>query len=341
MLKKTLPGLLLAGALALAALHASEMPLLQSADLSALSLAIILGMLVGNTLYRRIAGFCDDGVVFAKQTVLRLGIILFGFKLTLNDIASVGWAGAGIDLMTLSSTFLLACWIGHKCLGMDRQSVILIGAGSSICGAAAVLATETMVKSDTDKVAVAVATVVVFGTVAMFLWPAGYAMLRDYGISEHQFGVFAGSTLHEVAQVAAAGRAVGDEAMDAAVITKMIRVMLLAPFLMLLSAWLSSSAEAESGRAAGQSPIVPWFAIFFVLVVAANSLSLLSPAATRLLVRCDDFLLALAMAALGIATRFSAIRRAGVRPLWLAFLLLVWLILGGGAINAAVNWMAA
>lgn len=336
MLNKTAPGLLLAFVVAVLAFQAAESPVMQRLGFSALTLSIIAGMVLGNTLYRHVARFCGDGIAFSKQAILRLGIILFGFKLTMSDIASVGWAGVGIDATVLSSTFLLAYWVGHKVLGMDRQSTILIGAGSAICGAAAVLATESVVKAHADRVAVAIATVVVFGTAAMFLWPAGYGLLRGYGISEHQFGVFTGSTIHEVAQAVVAGRSVGDEAMNTAVITKMIRVMMLAPFLTLLSAWQSRRSGSAAGQESDSAIAIPWFAILFLLVAAMNSLALFPSAWVRNLVRLDNLLLAIAMAALGMTTHIAAIRHAGVRPLLLALILFGWLIVGGALINTTL-----
>ena len=128
-------------------------------------------MVLGNTIYPHIWKSCDGGVLFAKQYLLRLGIILYGFRLTFSQIADVGISGIIIDVLTLSSTFLLACFLGQKVFGLDKHTSWLIGAGSSICGAAAVLATEPVVKAEASKVTVAVATVVIFGTVAIFLLP--------------------------------------------------------------------------------------------------------------------------------------------------------------------------
>lgn len=145
-------------------------------------------------------------VLFAKQYLLRLGIILYGFRLTFSQIADVGISGIIIDVLTLSSTFLLACFLGQKAFGLDKHTSWLIGAGSSICGAAAVLATEPVVKAEASKVTVAVATVVIFGTVAIFLYPAIYPLMSQWFSPETS--VFIGSTVHEVAQVVAAGHAI-------------------------------------------------------------------------------------------------------------------------------------
>ena len=131
------PGLALSAVVTGVALWGGSIPAVAGAGFSALTLAILLGMVVGNTVYPHIWKSCDGGVIFAKQHLLRLGIILYGFRLTFSQIA--------IDVLTLTSTFLLACFIGQKVFGLDKQTSWLIGAGSSICGAAAVLATEPVV----------------------------------------------------------------------------------------------------------------------------------------------------------------------------------------------------
>lgn len=333
-----LPGLALVFALAMGAIYAAKLPWFSQMGLSALTLAIVGGMVVGNTLYPRIAERSHAGVTFAKGTVLRVGIILFGFKLTFQDIAAVGIGGILIDACVLTSTFFLAFWLGRRKLGLDEQSVILIGAGSSICGAAAILATEPVIKAQAEKVAVAVATVVVFGTLAMFLYPLLYPIVHALGVSEFAYGVFTGSTVHEVAQAVAAGRAVSEQAANSAVITKMIRVMMLAPFLVILSAWLNRRHAGDEGSNSGKRPItIPWFALGFLAIAGFNSLNWLPHAWVTQLIALDNLLLAMAMGALGLTTHLSAIRRAGSKPMLLATALFAWLLVGGTLINSGIT----
>ena len=339
--ESVLPGLVFSAAIAALAVTLSNTAWFQHNGLSALTLSIVLGMLIGNTLYPRTATYSDAGVTFSKKILLRLGIILYGFQLTFQDIAEVGIAGVLIDALVLSSTFALAWFVGTRVLKLDRTTAILIGAGSSICGAAAVMATEPVVRARAEQITVAVSTVVVFGTLAMFLYPALYELNLSWqwipgGAAE--FGIFTGATIHEVAQVVAAGRAIGPEAADTAVIAKMVRVMLLAPFLLILSAYLSrekSAGEATSGAAKAKIA-TPWFAYGFVLVTALNSLALLPTTTVESIAQVDLFLLAMAMAALGLTTHISAIRRAGIKPLLLAALLFAWLLAGGAGITRLV-----
>jgi uncharacterized integral membrane protein (TIGR00698 family) len=342
-----LPGLLGVAVLAPLAMAMAELPWLKSHGLSALTVAIVLGMFIGNTVYLRAAGVAAPGVLFSKQVLLRAGVVLYGLRLTFQDIAHVGVAGAAIDALVLSSTFALSCWLGTRVFKLERRTAMLIGAGSSICGAAAVMAAEPVIRGRAEQVTVAVSTVVVFGTVAIFLYPALYAVgvhFPRWGLSSRAYGVYAGSTIHEVAQVVAAGRAVAESAANTAVITKMVRVMMLAPFLIGLSAYLSRNPE--QGRDCGEEPaakrhiVIPWFALGFVAVAGINSLALLPKAVVNIALDVDTLLLAMAMAALGLTTHVSAIRSAGIKPLALAAVLFAWLIAGGFAINVLVaRWI--
>lgn len=337
-LPRLIPGLLLTSALTALAIWASSIPWIAGLGLGALTLAILFGILVGNTLYPWLQPQCHTGVQLAKQRLLRLGIILYGFRLTFQQIANVGASGIIIDALTLTSTFLLACWLGKRVFGLDKQTTMLIGAGSSICGAAAVMATEPVLKADSSKVAVAVSTVVVFGTLAIFAYPWLYQLNEHFQwmpFTQETFGIYTGSTIHEVAQVVAAGHAIGPDAENAAVIAKMIRVMMLAPFLLLLSGYISRGA---AGSKTEKSAItIPWFAVLFIAVAGLNSFNLLPAPLVQHLITADTWMLAMAMAALGLTTHISAVRQAGVKPILLAMLLFIWLVIGGAAINQLVQ----
>ncbi len=335
-----LPGIVLTGALAALAMGFSRIAWLQSNGISALTLAIVFGMVLGNTLYPRLGRGCAAGVLFSKTTLLRTGIILYGLRLTFQDIAHVGIVGVVIDGIVLSSTFVLSWWAGTRLFGLDRRTAMLVGAGSSICGAAAVMATEPVVCGRAEQVTVAVSTVVVFGTLDIFLYPAMYHLNAHYhllAMSPAAYGIYAGSTIHEVAQVLAAGKAIADSAANTAVITKMVRVMMLAPFLITLSAYLSREAPESGAPPRPRSIVIPWFALGFVAVAGINSLAILPHAIVATAVDADTVLLAMAMAALGVTTHVSAVRTAGIKPLALAALLFTWLVFGGAAINAGVS----
>jgi len=328
-------GLALVALIAALAMWGAALPLFQRLGLSALTLAIVAGIVLGNTVFPRIAPFSQEGVDFARNRLLRLGIVLYGFRITFQQIGHIGWAGVLIDALVIVATFTLAVQLGTRAFGLDRQTAMLIGAGSAICGAAAVMAAEPVVRGQAHKVSVAVATVVVFGTLSMFVYPLLYPWLQ---LSETAYGLYAGSTIHEVAQVVVAGRAVGEAAASSAVIEKMLRVMMLAPFLVVLGSRLGAE---EGSEAAGKRRItIPWFALLFVGASGLNSLRLLPAGLVDAILQLDTVLLAMAMAALGLRTHVGAIRQAGVRPILLASVLFLFLVVGGYAINRLVALVA-
>ncbi|MEH6478700.1 MULTISPECIES: YeiH family protein [Pseudoalteromonas] len=330
-------GMLLVVVLAGASVALSKLPIMQSAQFSSLTIGIVLGIIVGNSVFSRIATQTDIGVDYAKSILLKAGVVLFGFRITFAQVAGVGWEGLLTDVVMLLGTFILAVQLGKGVFKLDEQTTILIGAGSSICGAAAVMATEPVIKAQAHKVSVAVATVVVFGTLSMFAYP----IMFDYmGLSEHAYGIFVGSTIHEVAQVVAAGTAVSANAADTAVIEKMLRVMMLAPFLVGLSFWQSKKhAKTNNNEPGGEQKAgitIPWFAVLFIVASGVHSLSIIPQVATSAVVWFDNILLTIAMVALGLRTHVGAIRQAGIKPLLLAGCLFLFLTLGGYAINVGI-----
>lgn len=354
-LYRSIPGLLFSGVLAAVGIALSQQSWAVHLGLSGLTLAIVLGILIGNTGYRHVSHILAHGVGVAKGTLLRTGIILYGLKITFQQIASVGVSAIVIDILVLGSTLCLAYWLGTRLFRLDRDTALLIGAGSSICGAAAVMATEPVLKAPAEKVSIAVATVVVFGTLSMFLYPVLFHLFaQDVSIfgSQQHYGVFAGSTIHEVAQVYAAGQVVGAQAADTAVIVKMMRVMMLAPVLLGLSFLFnrhgrmvqSDGIPAESAASTAtvsRKITIPWFAVLFIVMAGVHSSGIVPAPVIQPLLQLDNILLSMAMAALGLTTQISAIRAAGIKPLLLGTLLFGYLIIGGGVINWIVEQVIA
>ena len=323
--KEFLGGLALCLAASLAAWSTAALPWNRKLQFSPLTLAILAGMAVGNAMPRGILERIHPGLRFSQQKLLRLGIVLYGVRLTLQDLLKLGPRALALDLIVISTVLLAGYWLGTRVLGLDRDTALLVSAGSGICGAAAVLATDRVIDSQSHKVSVAVATVVVFGTVAMFLYPVLYPLT---GFTERQFGIYTGATVHEVAQALAAGRAVSQAASDTAVITKMLRVLLLAPVLLIVS-------RVRRGKGAGASRQIafPWFVFWFGAVIAAQSAIQLHGAARAHLIDLDTVLLSSAMFALGVGTRWHQLKQAGTCPLLLASAIFVGLVCGGWAIT--------
>ncbi|MED7788646.1 YeiH family protein [Francisella sp. 19X1-34] len=336
-------GVLLVAVLASIAYFIAKFPAIENLGISPLIIGIVLGMALTHTPAAKIIHKWKEGIVFSAKKILRFAIIFYGFNLTFQLIASVGLAGLSVSVIMLVSTLIIGIVLGTRVFGLDRDSSILVAAGSAICGAAAVLATEGTLKSEPYKAAMAVGTVVLFGTTAMFIYP----ILMKAGLLGHmsdtQYGIFAGSSIHEVAQVVAAGSGASAHAEEVAVTVKMIRVMMLAPMLIIIGIWLAKSVAKATGKI-GTKPekgsikkIIPWFAIGFIIVAGFNSLDLLPVTAVSNIRLADQFLLAMAMTALGLETHVSKFIQAGIKPLVLALILFAWLFFGGIAITYGIT----
>lgn len=328
-----LHGVLLIALFSCAAFYIGDIPFFEKISFSPLIVGIILGMIYANSLRNRLPATWVPGILFCSKQLLRLGIILYGFRLTFQNIVEVGLSAILIDALIVTVTIVGGVYIG-RLLKMDKGIALLTSVGSGICGAAAILGVEATIKTKPYKTAVAVSTVVLFGTLSMFLYPLFFrsGML---GLDPAQMGIYTGATLHEVAHVVGAGNAMGKEISDVAVIVKMIRVIMLVPALLLIS-WLIAWARAKK-RTNGERPVqgkspkmvVPWFAFGFLAVIGFNSLDLLPHPAIHFINGLDTFLLTMAMTALGAETSFEKFKKAGVKPFILAFILYGWL-LGGG-----------
>ena len=335
-------GVLACLGVALAAEAVSGLARTQGITLGALTVALILGVSVGNATPRR-TGSWSEGVIFAKKHLLRFGIVLYGFRLTLTDFEAGGLSILMIDSLVLLSTFSLAMLFGVRVLKLDVTTAALIGAGASICGASAVLATAPVIGAKAAQASIAVSTVAVFGTAALLLYPALYRLNAEQAWlpgGAHGYGVYIGSTVHEVGQVVAIANATGTATADTAVVAKMGRVALLAPFLLALALWRRKASGASDECVTRLRDAMPWFPVLFVFAVLVNSFAPLEsvrPAIGWL----DTLALAMAMAALGISTRLDALKAAGPKPLVLAGALFVWLVIAGALINVAVSTLAA
>ncbi len=337
----TLHGLLFVALFATSATYISEFSFFQNLGISPLIIGIVLGMVYANTLRNNLPKEWGAGIVFSTKTLLRTAIVFYGFRLTFQSIAEVGIAGVIVSSLIVSLTFIIGYFVGTKILKLDKETTILTSAGSSICGAAAVLATEPVLRSPAYKSAVAVSTVVLFGTVSMFLYPYLYKSgILD--LSTHAMGIYIGGTLHEVAHVVAAGNALGEDVAQNAVIVKMIRVMMIAPFLIVLGIWLNEMKKSRSLDMSSQKTKlnIPWFAVGFIAVAGFNSLNLLPQEAVTTINNLDTFALTMAMTALGMETSIDKFKGVGLKPVYLAFILFIWLVFGGYHITKfAINFM--
>ena len=332
----TFSGILFVALVAASATWIAGLAPVKALGLSPLVVGIVIGIFYANTLHNRFPPSWESGILFSAKKILRFAIVFYGFRITFQQIADVGPEGFLVSLLMLTSTFLLGSWLGMKRFGLDRDTAMLTASGASVCGAAAVLATEPVLKAEEHKAAVAVSMVVLFGTLAMFLYPLLYTTLfRDatgfFHLSPAQYGIYVGGSVHEVAQVVAAAGLEGPGTVmaDNAVIVKMTRVLLIAPMLILLGLWLSRRAARSGGPGAEVKLVIPWFAVYFLGMAAFNSLQLLPGALVGWINDVDTFLLTMAMTALGMGTRFAKFKGLGLAPLYAALGMFVWLVIGG------------
>lgn len=336
----TLHGILLITLFSFAAFYIAEIPFVKRLSFSPLIVGIILGMLYANSLRNRLPETWVPGIKFCTKQVLRAGIVLYGFRLTLAQVFAVGLPAIVVDAIVVGGTLLLGVWLG-RLLKIDRDTALLTSTGSAICGAAAVLGAEPVVRCEGHKTAIAVSTVVVFGTISMFLYPVMYRSGLLDGLGDMGVAIYTGSTLHEVAHVAGAGNAM--DPTDAlgiagtATITKMIRVMMLAPVLVIMGIVLSGRKRGAGGKLGKSKITVPWFAFGFIGIICFNSLlqyllgvdSVKEIPLNGAIEYLDTFMLTMAMTALGTDTSIDKFKQAGAKPFLLAALIYVWLVGGG------------
>ena len=327
-------GIILVALIATIATFVAKIPAIKALAISPLVIGIAIGIVFANTLRNKIPQNWLPGVFFSAKTLLRIAIVFYGFRITFQQIASVGLEGLSLSIIMLSSTMIIGILFGMKLLKLDRDTTILIASGSAVCGAAAVLATEDVLKSEPHKTAIAVGTVVLFGTISMFLFPIMFKS-GVLNMDLTQFGLYVGSSIHEVAQVVAAGGAIDSVSSDTAVIVKMTRVMLIAPMLLVLGLFLAKAKSAITHKKA--KLVIPWFAVLFIVVAGFNSLDLLPQPLVSNINIIDTFLLTMAMTALGMETHLAKFKQAGLKPVLLALVLFVWLVVGGYLITLAIS----
>jgi len=302
-----LPGLLLTGAIAVTALLARRIP--GMATFSPMILAIVIGMgfhnLVGTP------AWAQRGITFSIKRLLRLAIILLGFQLTLMQVAEVGTRGVSIIVVTLIATFLFTIWAG-RALGVERKLAELIAAGTSICGASAIIATNTVTDARDEDVTYAVACVTIFGSIAMFLYPLLPGLLH---LDQRAYGLWSGASIHEIAQVVAASFQDGQRAGEFGTMAKLARVMLLAPMVIALSVKLRIFQTLNTAKAV--RPPLPWFVLGFIAVVAINSAIAVPGEAKDTIAMSTTFLMSMALAAMGLETDISKLRAEGLKPVLL------------------------
>ncbi len=303
--RPAVPGLVLTAAAVAVSLWSSRaLP-----GVSPAVVAVVLGVTLTNLGGARPS--FGAGLRFVSRRLLRLAIVLLGLQVVLPEVLALGWRTLALITVSTACTFLVTRWLGPR-IGVSPRRALLIATGVSICGAAAVAAMHEVADSDDDDVASAVGVVVLYGSAAIVLLPS---LARLLGLTAHQLGVWAGASVHEVAQVAAVGAAAGAGALAGAVVVKLARVVLLAPIVGLTSVTLRRAARpavAERPVAAGRRPPpVPLFVLGFLAAVTVRSLGMVPAEVTRVLPQVTGMLLAAALFGLGTGVNLRELVRGG------------------------------
>lgn len=315
---KLLPGLGLTGAIALIAALLHKLPVIS--NFSPMIVAILIG-----TVFHNVVGtpaMAKPGVAFSMRRILRLAIILLGLQLTAAQVAAVGFGGVAIIVAGLVCTFAFTVLMG-RVLKVDAKLAELIAAGTSICGASAVICTNTVTEAPDEDVVYAVACVTVFGSLAMFLYPLLPGLLQ---LDAHAYGLWTGASIHEIAQVVAAAFQDGQQAGQFGTVAKLTRVMMLAPMVIALGFIAARKARHAAPAEKRKAPPLPWFVLGFIAMVALNSLFPLPVSMKPTAVAVTTFLLSMALAAMGLETEIRKLRAKGLRPLLLGAC--AWLFIG-------------
>jgi uncharacterized integral membrane protein (TIGR00698 family) len=275
--------------------------------ISPLMLSMIIGTLIGN-----LAGaqpLLRPGIRFSIRRLLRLAIVTLGLQITFQQLGSVGVVALAIIAISLVATLAFTKAVAPL-LGVDAKLAELIAAGTAICGASAVVAVNTVTEGQDEDIAYAIGCVTIFGCLAAFAYPLLAAPLL---LSQHAFGLWAGSSIHEIAQVVASAFQAGAEAGRYGTIAKLSRVAMLAPVVLALGA-LRNAGKTQTSHA--RAPW-PWFILGFVLMIALNSVFHTGTRYAAAITQATNFLMSVSLAAMGLETRLTVLRAKGVRPLLL------------------------
>lgn len=311
------PGLLLVALVGAAAWGVSAVV----EALSPLVVGIVLGVLVANTV--GVPEVAAHGVRVAARSFLRLGIVLLGLRLSLGDLAGLGPDGLVVVAAVVTITFLGTRWLARR-LGLSDDLGLLVATGYSICGASAIAAVDGVVRADEEEVAYAISLVTLCGTLSILVLPVLAALA---GVEGATFGTWVGGAVHDVGQVVATAAQGGDEALAAATVVKLTRVVLLAPLVAIVAIGVRRRTVVTAGER--RPPIVPMFVLGFLVAIVVRSTGVLSDQALDLAATAEKVLLTAALVALGMGVDVGRLRRLGGRPLTLG--LLAWALVAGSA----------
>lgn len=274
-----------------------------------LTWSVILGAVAANL--NLLPAAARPGLRVAMKKMLRIGVVLLGFSLPLASILALGAPVIALVVVTLVSTLAATLWLGLR-MGLARPQSLLIATGFAICGASAIAAMEENAEADEDDVAAAIAMVTICGTVTMILLPLLQGPLQ---LSDTQFGIWSGASVHEVAQVVAAASPAGAAAVGVAVVVKLTRVLLLAPVVASVSILRRRSMASGAAAEAKLPPLVPLFVLGFLACVGIRSTGMLPADLLTVIGHVQTIALSAALFGLGTGVHVASLVRSGGKAL--------------------------
>jgi uncharacterized integral membrane protein (TIGR00698 family) len=307
-LPSILPGLMLAGAITLVATLAGRaFPVVGGPVV-----AILVGICI--SLIRAPAASFGPGIAFSAKRVLQASIVILGTGLSLRQVVHIGAGSLPVLLGTLVVALLVA-WRAGRALGLPTDLTTLVGIGTAICGASAIAAADGVIEADDAEVSYAIATIFTFNVVAVLLYPSVGHLL---GLSQHSFGLWAGTAVNDVSSVVATSSIYGHAAESYAVVVKLTRSLAIVPICLGLA--LHRSHKDQAGTFAFRR-VFPLFILGFVAAVGLNSAGLIPTGWHHGLSDLSTWMITMALAAIGLSTDLGGIRKAGYRPLLLGAIL--------------------
>ena len=276
--------------------------------------AIVLGALIAAV--RAPNASLRPGITFASKQLLQWSIVLLGAHLSLSEIVQGGAQSLPVMLGTLAIVLVLAYVVG-RALGLDRDIRRLVGIGTAICGGSAIAAVASVIEADQADIAYSLGVVFLFNVVAVVIFPA---LGRVMQLSQHAFGLWAGTAINDTSSVVAAAFAYGRDAGNDAVIVKLTRTTLIIPIVVFYG-WRKIQQARGKAEAIDWRAIIPWFILWFLVAAGINSFGLIPAAAQGPLQELALFSITVALAGVGLGTDIQRIRAAGVRPLVLGAIL--------------------
>jgi len=325
-MKKRLAGLALCVAVALVATALGKVLPVVGAPV----FGIVMGAVIAAFL--KPGAVTDAGAAWSGKYVLQASVVVFGTGLSITEVLQTGWHSLPVMLGTLAIA-LLGAWLIGRALGLDGDVRTLIGVGTAICGASAIAATQSVIKAKSADVAYAIGTIFTFNVIAVVTFPF---IGRALGMTDHAFGLWAGTAINDTSSVVAAAFSFSAAAGAYGIVVKLTRTLMIIPITIALALY-KRRREPQESRRVSWNKIVPMFLIWFLVALLVDSFGLIPASWHPYLSELGSFMITVALAGIGLGTRVGVLRQAGFRPLALGGSLWVLVALSSLGLQALTH----